>query len=128
MAKAEQRGEVLVKRRMRKAMHRHVFDRRTKVGRRVVALMAVFRSKLNGDADDPIVAAAVRRAAEVTVLSEELRAKMLRGERVNTETVLRLTRTADMEVRRLGLGKAKAEAEPAGPSLADIESEYEAQT
>jgi hypothetical protein len=103
-------------------------DHRFALGRRIKHLTAIFRAKLGPDADDPVMDAAVRRAAEVTVLSEQMRAKMLRGERVNTETMLRLSRTADLAVRRLRLDKVKAQ--PSEPTVAEyvasLEREVEA--
>jgi hypothetical protein len=83
------------------------FDKRYAIGRRVKQLMAIFRDRLGPDADDPVTNAAVMRCAEVTALAEVTRGKMLRGERVSTETVLRLSRTADLLTRKLGLDRAK---------------------
>ncbi len=57
------------------------------------------------------------RCAEVTALAEVTRAKMLRGEQVSTETVLRLSRTADLLTRKLGLDHRKPQ--PQTPSLGD---------
>jgi hypothetical protein len=111
------------RRRRRGPKPRQPFDKRTLLGRRVVELIATFRARLQADADDPVAAAAIRRAAEVTALAERWRARMLRGERVSTETVLRLTRTADLLTRKLGLDRHIAP--PSGPSLADIMREAE---
>jgi hypothetical protein len=77
------------------------FDARYVLGRRVKLLMGLFCERLGPDADDPVTFAAIMRCAEVAGLAEHHRAKMLRGERVSTETVLRLSRTADMLTRRL---------------------------
>jgi hypothetical protein len=105
------------RRRRRGPKPRQPFDKRTLLGRRVVELVDTFRVRLGVEADDPLVAAAIRRAAETVALAEKWRARMLRGERVSTETVLRLTRTADLLTRKLGLDKPRPQ--PAGPSLAD---------
>jgi hypothetical protein len=86
---------------------RKQFDGRLVIGRRVKELTAVFRQRLGADADDPITAAAVRRAAETVALSEHLRARMLRGENVSPDDVLRTTRAADALTRRLHLDRHK---------------------
>jgi hypothetical protein len=54
-------------------------DKRFVLGRRVKQLTAIFRERLGPDAEDPVLDAAVRRAAETTALAEDLRARMLRG-------------------------------------------------
>jgi hypothetical protein len=106
------------RRRRRGPKPRQPFDKRTLLGRRVMQLVGTFRERLGAEADDPLVAAAIRRAAEVTALAERWRSRMLRGERVSTETVLRLTRTADLLTRKLGLDRHKPQ--QAGPTLADV--------
>lgn len=94
---------------------RVLIDRRYVLGRRVFELVGVFRARV-ADPDDPITAAAIARAAETTALSESLRARMLRGEAVSPDDVLRLTRTADLLTRRLHLDQRNAKQVP---SLAD---------
>ena len=84
---------------------RHVFDRRTRVGRRAVALAKAFRARIGPDGDDPITSTAIRRCAETVALSEDLRARMLRGEAVSPDDVLRTTRAADALTRRLHLDR-----------------------
>jgi hypothetical protein len=95
---------------------RRPFDRRYALGRRVLELEGVFRTRLGPDvADDPVMATAIRRAAETVALSEDLRARMLRGENVSADDVLRTTRAADALTRRLHLDRnPKRE-----PTLAD---------
>ena len=87
-------------------------DHRYAIGRRVKELVAVFRARLGPDADDPIVAAAIARAAETVALSEQLRARALRGENVSPDDVLRASRTADLLTRRLHLDRHR----PAAPT------------
>jgi hypothetical protein len=94
------------------------FDARYVLGRRVKLLMGFFCERLGPASADPVTFAAIMRCAEVTALAEHHRAKMLRGERVSTETVLRLSRTADLLTRKLGLDHRKPQ--PAGPTLADL--------
>jgi hypothetical protein len=78
----------------------------------------VFRSRLRPDADDPVTATAIRRAAETIALSEDMRARMLRGEAVSADDTLRLSRTADLLTRRLCLDRGA----PAAPTLSSLTS------
>ena len=48
-------------------------DHRYAIGRRVKELVAAFRTRIGPDADDPVTSTAIRRAAETTALSEDLR-------------------------------------------------------
>jgi hypothetical protein len=96
---------------------RKPFDGRYVIGKRVKQLTAVFRERLGADAHDPITDAAIRRCAETVALSEDLRARMLRGEDVSPDDVLRTTRAADALTRRLHLDRHKR---PEGPSLDDL--------
>jgi hypothetical protein len=98
-------GTVRKKKRRYGPKPRVPYDKRYALARRVKALAIVFRERLGAEAADPIVAAAIARCAETTALSEVARAKALRGEDVNPETVLRLTRTADLLTRQLGLSR-----------------------
>ena len=88
-------------------------DHRYQLGRRVLELVDVIRSRIP-DADDPITATAIRRAAECITLSEDLRARALNGESISPDDVLRSSRTADLMTRRLHLDRRK----PPEPSLA----------
>ena len=88
-------------------------DQRFAIARRVRELTEVFRARIP-DADDPITGAAIRRAAETTALSEQLRARMLNGETVSADDVLRASRTADLLTRRLRLDHQR---KPTAPSL-----------
>jgi hypothetical protein len=95
---------------------RKPFDGRLIIARRVRQLVAVFAARIGPDADDPIMATAIKRCAETVALSEDLRARMLRGEeKVSPDDVLRTTRAADALTRRLHLDRRK----PAQASLAD---------
>ena len=94
-----------VRRRHRGPKPRQPFDKRTLLGRRVVELAATFRARLGEDAGDPVMSTAIRRCAETVALSEDLRARMLRGEAVSADDVLRITRTADALTRRLHLDR-----------------------
>jgi hypothetical protein len=89
-------------------------DLRYQIGRRVKELVEVFRARFP-DPDDPVTAAAIARCAETIAMSEDLRARALRGEEVSPDDVLRASRTADLMTRRLQLGTHKAQ--PATPTL-----------
>jgi hypothetical protein len=78
-------------------------DHRFAIGRRIKQLVAVFSARIGADAADPVTSTAIRRCAETVALSEDLRARMLRGEKVSADDVLRSSRTADLLTRRLRL-------------------------
>ena len=82
---------------------RKPFDGRFAIGRRVRQLVGLFSERVGPDADDPVMATAIRRCAETVALSEDLRARMLRGESISPDDVLRSSRTADLMTRRLRL-------------------------
>jgi hypothetical protein len=79
-------------------------------------LVKQFRAELGAEADHPITADAIRRAAETQALAEMLRARALRGDpNVSIDDTLRLTRTAEAMTRRLRLDRHKQPA--ATPTL-----------
>jgi hypothetical protein len=96
------------------------FDGRLAIGRRVKQLVILFRERLNGDAaNDPVLAAAVERAAELQALAEHLRGAALRGDPAATpNAVVRITRLADLSVKRLHLDRHKPQ--QAGPTLGQL--------
>jgi hypothetical protein len=103
----------------RKKLPRHAYDRRSRLARRIATLAETYRAKLGPVADDPVIAAAITRAAETVALSEDMRARMLRGDAVSPDDVLRMTRTADFLTRKL-LALERRDKPDAGPSLDDI--------
>jgi hypothetical protein len=92
------------------------YDRRTYAGKRVVELVAAFRQRLGVDAD-LVLSASIERAARLTVFSEELSAKALRGESVSPDDVIRASRAADHAVRQLRLDRHKLQPPPTLGSL-----------
>src|SRR5262249_13111374 len=93
------------------------FDKRTLIGRRAVALAATYRARLGAAAADPVVLAAVEKAAQLTALAEDAAARALRADpKVTLDDVVRLTRLADLSVRRLHLDRHNAKQ---APTLAD---------
>jgi transposase len=92
-------------------------DMRFVIGRRIKELTAAFRERVGPDADqDPVLLASVEKAARLTALAEDAAARATRGT-ATLDDVVRLTRLADISVRRLRLDRHKA---PSGPSLGDI--------
>ena len=90
----------------KKRNHRRVrkpFDGRYALGRRVHQLVDVFAARIP-DADDPVTAAAIERAARLTALSEQASARALCADpAVSLDDVVRLHRASDYAVRRLRL-------------------------
>ena len=104
------------KRRNHRKAHKP-FDGRFAIGRRVRELIDVFRARIGPEAADPIMSTAIRRCAETVALSEDLRGRMLRGEAVSADDVLRTTRAADALTRRLHLDRHTAK--PPTTTLSD---------
>jgi hypothetical protein len=95
------------------------FDRRLRLGRRVSEFERVFISII-GDAakDNPILRAAIRRAAELKALAESLRSRALRGDDVSADDIVRVERLSAAAERALKLDQCEREkSDP--PSLAD---------
>ena len=93
------------------------FDKRTLIGRRAVALAATYRARLGAAAADPVVLAAVEKAAQLTALAESAAARALRADpKVTLDDVVRLTRLADLSVRQLRLDRHNTKQ---APTLAD---------
>jgi transposase len=92
-------------------------DKRFALGRRIKQLTAAFRERVGPDADqDPVLLAAVEKAARLTALAEDAAARATRGT-ATLDDVVRLTRLADISVRRLRLDRHKV---PTTPSLAGL--------
>jgi hypothetical protein len=110
---SETPAETATRRRRNHAKAPKSYDGRLAIGRRVRELENVFRTRLGPDvADDPVMSTAIRRCAETVALSEHLRARMLRGENVSPDDVLRTTRAADALTRRLYLDRSTPKREP----------------
>jgi hypothetical protein len=91
-------------------------DGRSALGLRIKALRLAFRARVAGDVDDdPLLLAAVETAARLTALAEHAAARALRADpKVALDDVVRLSRLADIAVRRLRLDQRTA---PATPTL-----------
>ena len=82
-------------------------DMRFAIGRRIKELTAAFRERVGPDADqDPVLLASVDKAARLTALAEDAAARATRGT-ATLDDVVRLTRLADISVRRLRLDRHK---------------------
>ena len=92
------------------------YNGRSREAVRVRTLVAGFRTQLGEAARNPVIAAAVMRAAELAMLAEQLRARAIRGETVDFDALIKLEGAADRAVRRLGITKPEA---PKAPSLDD---------
>jgi hypothetical protein len=100
---------------LNKRRARVAIDKRFVLGRRVKELVATFRARLGPIADDPVLAANVKKAAELQALAEESRARALRANATATlNDVVRLSRLADYAVRKLQLDR---HVKPSVPSL-----------
>jgi hypothetical protein len=98
----------------------HGLDARTREGRRRRDLVAIFLDAL-GAPPTELQLVQVRRAAELTVATESLRARVLAGEvsRHLLEALTKLEGEGRRAVRELGL-KLDAPSKRAGPTLGDL--------
>jgi hypothetical protein len=120
-----------VRGRARRGRFRPDMDGRSSASLRIKKLMAVFVAELGGsDAASPTMMLKIRRAAELTVACEELRASTLSAEHPPTDlamlALVRLEGIADRATRALGLGVRKPE--PAVPTLAEHLAKRAAET
>jgi hypothetical protein len=102
------------KRRRKHRKPRKPFDGRKKICRRVKQLTLTFRERLAvGDDPDPLLLARIDRAAQLQALAEQLSARALREDpAVTSDDLVRLTRWADLAMRRLDIiGKRKEPAQ-----------------
>jgi hypothetical protein len=89
-------------------------DKRFVIGRRIKQLTAAFCARVGADVDqDPVLLAAVEKAAQLTALAEDAAAKATRADpKVSLDDVVRLTRLADISVRRLRLDQRNVKQPP----------------
>lgn len=77
-------------------------DRRTRIARRIAAITSALLSWMGGDeAMTPLQRTDIRRAAELTALAEDARARALRAAQPDLAVVVKLEGAADRAVRRL---------------------------
>jgi hypothetical protein len=72
---------------------------------------------LGGGTIDPMTSAAIRRAAELSTIAADLRARRLRGEAVDVDQLIKIENAARRAVIDLGI-KPSARRDPAGQTLA----------
>jgi hypothetical protein len=106
-------GAATVRGRMRRASGD--IDGRSAVAKRAQRLMGRFVDALGGHVG-PVAMVQVRRAAELVITAEQLRACALRGEPVDYLVLVRVENLATRAVAALGIKPSKA----AGPTLGDI--------
>jgi hypothetical protein len=101
----------------RQRSRRKPFDGRTRAGYRARRLQAHYTAVLTAAGREITVelAALVSKAAELSSIAEGMRARMLRGEDISADDIVRVQRLADLSVRRLGLPSTPVKL--AGPSL-----------
>jgi hypothetical protein len=78
----------------RKTLSRYRFDRRTRTARRAKELAESYCDRLGDDASDPLLSAAIVRAAEPRAVAEHLRARAMQGAPVSADDVVRMERLA----------------------------------
>jgi hypothetical protein len=110
---------VQVRRKPNKKRARVQVDHRYAAGRRILTLTTILRQRVGIDEanPDPLLEAAVEKAARLMALAEDASARALRADpKVSLDDVVRLQRMSDLALRRLRLDQHRA---PTEPSLAD---------
>jgi hypothetical protein len=97
------------------------FNGRTREGVRLRALEKQFRTHVGEVANTPVATLAIRRAAELVLLAEIGRAKLIRGEAVDLSHLLRLEGVAARAFAALALPLTRHESSE--PSLAEYLSQ-----
>jgi hypothetical protein len=82
--------------------------------------VVAYSAALGNAANDATQAAAILKAAELTALSEQMRAAALRGEAVDPLALVRIEGAARRAVVDLGLDRKSASADRDVPSLAAL--------
>lgn len=105
-----ERGPVKARSRTERAR----YNGRSREAVRVRMLAAGFRAQLGDAADNPVMAAAITRAAELVMLAEQKRAAMIRSEPVDLGDLIRLEGAARRAIADLHLKPAAAREVPNG--------------
>jgi len=105
-------------RKRRRSAPRKSLDGRTWIAKRMRVLREHYLSAL-GDRNLTVdLEGRISKAAELSALAEDLRARMLRGERdVCADDLVRMQRLADASVRALGLDRKREADRPKGQTL-----------
>ncbi len=86
------------------SVNRNLGGRPPGINRRRQELIAAYAAQLGGvDSVTPLQMSDIERAAGLTLLAQEMRAKALRGEQIAITDLTRLEGAADRAVRRLGI-------------------------
>jgi hypothetical protein len=91
---------------------RHRLDRRVRPARNVLKLIELYSARLGKDASDPLLQAAIVRAAELRAVAEDLRSQVLRGESVSADDLVRCERLAAAAERALHLDRRQRDTTP----------------
>jgi hypothetical protein len=103
-----------IPRRLRSERRR--FDGRSPTAVRIRALVRQYTAAVGDGASNPMMAAAIKRAAELQALAEEARAKAVRNGTFDPIALARIEGVADRAVRRLRLDQY----EPPLPTLEEL--------
>lgn len=101
------------------------FDGRTRRARRFKELVADFEAGF-GSATGPRENALIRQAAAVAVEAEGIQARILRGEPVDTDVLVRVTNVLARSLQALGIKSGKATKQPM--TLKDYVASKQAET
>jgi hypothetical protein len=101
----------------RSKIERARFNGRSREGARLRMLERQFKAHLGEVANSPVAVLAVRRCAEIVMLAEVQRAKLIRGEDVDLSHLLRLEGVAARALAALGVPLTRRDTSQ--PSLAD---------
>ena len=96
-------------------------DGRSRIMKRAAQLAAHYTALLDTSGRETAsvpLATAIISTAELVAIAEDMRTRMLRGENVSADAIVRVQRLADMSIRRLGLPSLQPQ--PTSPTLADI--------
>jgi hypothetical protein len=93
------------------------FNGRTREGVRIRQLEKLFRTHLGDIANTPVATLAIRRAAELMMITEKHRGALIRGESVDLGHLLRLEGVCARAISALGMPLTRRDTSQ--PSLAD---------
>jgi hypothetical protein len=102
----------------RSRLEKNRFDGRTSEAVRIRQLEKQYKAELGEVASKPAVMQAIRRAAELTMLSEKQRATMIRGEPTNVSDLLRLEGVAKRAISSMRELAAQVRAEQLRQTIA----------
>jgi hypothetical protein len=112
--------EQVMQRNLGMRRRRQKWDLRSVIARRIKALNLEFCEALSPPLT-ALQATKIRRAAELLAAAEALRAKYLKGDKIDEISLVRVENAADRAMRSLGITKRKRTGQPATlSSLLDL--------